>query len=92
MAKTKKCYTTKVADGRIEIKLNKTVDGKCHTASAPYPFLIQTENENGVMVMKQLTKRQTEQWLFEQIKQYVPTNQGRRKISFPYCQASHKVI
>jgi len=70
--KTKKVYETKVADGRIEIKLLKTTDGKCHTASAPYPFIIQTEDDNGNMIMKQLTKRQTEQWLFEQIKQYVP--------------------
>lgn len=69
---TKKAYETKVADGRIEIKLIvPTTDGKAHTASAPNPFIIQTENESGQMVMKQLTKKQTEAFLFDQIKQYI---------------------
>lgn len=73
MAKTKKVYATKVADGRIEISLLKTTDGKGHSASAPYPLVIQTEDDNGNMVMKQLTKKQTEAFLFEQIKMFVPT-------------------
>lgn len=80
MAKTKKVYTTTVADGRITIKLDKSVDGKTHTASAPYPFFIQQYNEElNKNEIKRLTKAQTEKWLFEQIKQYVPAKQGRRK-------------
>lgn len=65
--KTKKVYTTKVADGRIEIKLIKSVDGKSHTASAPYPMYVQ---EGGI---RRLSKKETEKYLFEQLKAYVPT-------------------
>jgi hypothetical protein len=69
---TKKAYETKVSDGRIEIKLIvPTTDGKAHTASAPNPFVCQVEDADGKMVMKQLTKKQTEAFLFDQIKQYI---------------------
>lgn len=67
--KTKKVYETKVADGRIEIKLLKTTDGKGHTASAPYPMYI---HEGGVA--RRLSKKETEKFLFEQIKEFVPAN------------------
>lgn len=65
---TKKVYETKVADGRIEIKLIvPTTDGKAHTASAPNPMYVQGEGG----IMKRLTKKQTENELFDHIKHYI---------------------
>lgn len=69
---TKKVYETKVADGRIEIKLIvPTTDGKMHSISAPYPFISQVEDADGGKVMKQFTRKQTENYLFDKIKQYI---------------------
>lgn len=66
--KTKKVYETKITDGRLEIKLIvPTTDGKCHTASAPYPMYVQGEGG----IMKRLTKKQTENELFDHIKHYI---------------------
>ena len=64
---TKKVYETKVADGRIEIKLIKSVDGKSHTASAPYPMYVQ---DGGI---RRLSKKETEKLLFEHLRPYFPT-------------------
>ena len=77
--KTKKVYTTTIADGRLEIKLIvPTTDGKDHTASAPYPMYVK---EGGVA--KRVSKKETEKQLFEHIKQYVKVQQGRRKQEKP---------
>ena len=66
--KEKKVYETTVADGRLTIKLIvPTTDGRTHTASAPYPMYVQGEGG----IMKRLTKKQTENELFDHIKQYI---------------------
>ena len=66
--KEKKVYETTVADGRLTIKLIvSTTDGRAHTASAPYPMYVQGEGG----IMKRLTKKQTENELFDHIKQYI---------------------
>ena len=66
--KTKKVYETKITDGRLEIKLIvPTTDGRCHTASAPYPMYVQGEGG----IMKRLTKKQTENELFDHLRQFI---------------------
>jgi len=59
MAKTKeiKNYTIKVADGRFTFQMTKkSVDGRYHSISLPYPF----SDGNG-----RLTKKQTEKYCLD---------------------------
>ena len=60
MAKTKeiKNYTIKVADGRFTFQITKkSVDGRYHSISLPYPFYDMVDGKN-----TKLTRKQTENY------------------------------
>lgn len=66
--KTKKIYTSKVADGRITVSINEIqtcADGKKRwlSASAPYPMYVHETDEKGNRVIRRLSKAQTEKHL-----------------------------
>lgn len=66
MAKTKKNYTTKVADGRMTLTMNEKKNGRLVSASCDYPLVVQEINEaDGKAVMVRKTKSQTEKWLLQ---------------------------
>ena len=69
MAKTKKMYSVKKSDGKLEIRLeaNQTTDGKVHTSSCDYPFY----QPDGAGHMKRLSQAQTEKLLWESLQSCV---------------------
>lgn len=68
MAKTKKNYTTQVADGRMTLTMNEKRDGRQISASCPYPFYEQVYNEkSGKNEMVRRTKIQTEKILLRNL-------------------------
>ena len=64
MAKTKKNYTTEVADGRMTVRmLEKGADGFFHSANCEYPFYNRETNADGKEVVVRYTRKQTENFL-----------------------------
>ena len=64
MAKTKKNYKTEVVDGRMSVKmLEKGTDGRFHSASCEYPFVVNSVDADGKEVVLTYTRKQTEKYL-----------------------------
>lgn len=64
MPKVKKNYKTEVTDGRMTIKmLEKGTDGKFHSASCEYPFVVKSVDADGKDQTLTYTRKQTENYL-----------------------------
>lgn len=68
MAKIKVNYQTTVADGRMNVRLlEKSTDGKFHSAGCEYPLYMRELDADGNEQVVKYTRKQTEKYLLARL-------------------------